>query len=82
MSKKGKWDTDSYEGELHNVLFVSRNKDNVDVENFKERRKAFVSTRTPEQLKADFDFFKNQGQPGETSRFYYSVNARDEKKSS
>lgn len=80
MSKKGKWDTDSYEGELHNVLFVSRNKDNVDVENFKERRKAFVSTRTPEQLKADFDFFKNQGQPGETSRFYCSVNARDEKK--
>lgn len=68
------------DSQLHNVVFTSRNKDNVNVEDFKERTQAFVTTRTPEQLKADFDFFKNQGKPGETSRFYYSVNVRDEKK--
>ena len=36
------------------VLFVSRNKDNKQLENFKERRNAFVTTQTVEQLQSKF----------------------------
>lgn len=32
------------------VLFVSRNKDNKELENFKERREVFLSTKTIDEL--------------------------------
>ena len=32
--------------DLYVVLFISRNKDNKDVENFKERRKSFITTKS------------------------------------
>lgn len=47
MGNYSKWS----KGETNNsdkltvVLFVSRNKDNKDVENYTERRNAFVTTR-------------------------------------
>lgn len=63
--------------DLYVVLFISRNKDNKDVENFKERRKAFITTKTPEELKNTFKHFVEDGVSGEMSRFYYSVNSRD-----
>lgn len=66
--------------DLYVVLFISRNKDNKDVENFKERRKSFITTKSPEELKRTFEHFIKDGVNGEMSRFYYSVNARDANK--
>lgn len=63
--------------DLYVVLFISRNKDNKDIENFKERRKAFITTKTPEELEITFKHFVEDGVDGEMSRFYYSVNSRD-----
>ncbi len=64
------------------VVFVSRNKDNKEVKDFKERRNAFITdlpSDSPELLKK-FNYFVNEGKDGELSRFYYSVNKRDETK--
>jgi hypothetical protein len=63
--------------DLYVVLFISRNKDNKDVENFKERRKSFITTKTPEELNNTFKHFVEDGVDGEMCRFYYSVNSRD-----
>ena len=77
-----KWGIEHSESDLcHVVLFVSRNKDNNregKVENFKERRRAFITDEPfdSERLKKRFDDFVEEGVAGETSRFYYSVNAR------
>ena len=62
------------------VLFVSRNKDNQHLENFHERRNAFVTTQTVEQLQNKFQAFVQSGQIGEMSRMYMSVNPRDNAK--
>lgn len=62
------------------VQFVSRNKDNKDIEGFTQRHNVFL-TREPQdsaKLMEKFKEFCAKGVPGETSRFYYSVNARDE----
>lgn len=78
--KNFKWGTESFnENPIYVVLFVSRNKDNKNIENFKERRESFI-THEPmgsEKLKNRFKEFVNRGQKGEFSRMYYSVNARD-----
>ena len=60
------------------VLWVSRQKDNKDMEGFKERRKSFICTvdmivHYAETFKKTF---VNDGLPGELSRMYISVNAR------
>ena len=65
---------------IHVVLFVSRNKDNRHLENFQERRNTFVTTQTVEQLQSKFEAFLQNGQPGEMSRMYMSVNPRDNAK--
>lgn len=80
--KNYKWNTEHETGELHVVLFTSRNKDNVNVKDFKQRRKAFVTTHVmdSEFLKTEFQHFVETGVEGETSRMYYSVNARDNAK--
>ena len=80
--KNYKWNIEHETGELHIVLFTSRNKDNVDVKNFKQRRTAFVTTYAmdSEFLKIEFQHFVNKGVDGETSRMYYSVNSRDNAK--
>ncbi len=74
-----KWNTvkESTENNLYVVLFVSRNKDNKDIENFKERKKAFISSKTIEELKQDFLIFCSKGLNFEMCRFYISTNARD-----
>lgn len=61
-------------------LFVSRNKDNRNIEDFKERKKSFVTTKSIDDLKSEFNSFVSAGQFGETSRFYISVNNRDNNK--
>ena len=74
-----KWNTtkESTENNLYVVLFVSRNKDNKDIKNFKERKKAFVSSKPIEELKQEFLIFCNKGLDSEMCRFYISTNARD-----
>ena len=61
------------------VFYVSRNKDNREVENFKERKQAFLvpDDYDKEKLMNKFHEFAKKGQPGEMSRFYISVNKRD-----
>ncbi len=62
------------------VLFVSRNKDNKLLVGFKERKKNFLTTKEPEELQKEFNAFVNDGLVGEVSRFYISVNSRDNEK--
>ena len=65
---------------VHVVLFISRNKDNTAVANHKTREKCFI-TREPmdsSELAKQFNNFVNDGQYGEMSRMYYSVNERNE----
>lgn len=73
------------------VMFTSRNKDNKELEGFKQRTKAFLHKRdlgedlnlsdTFEgivlELKEEFLYFVDQGVKGETSRLYISINPRD-----
>lgn len=61
------------------AFFVSRNKDNQNVVRFKERKETHFCKDVYE-LKEKFDKFVNEGQEGETSRLYVSVNDRDEDK--
>ena len=83
MAKNYKWGIKSTnDNPIHVVLFVSRNKDNKDVKDFEERRTSFITNQLMNSgyLATKFDTFVQQGVSGETSRMYYSVNARDYKK--
>ena len=62
---------------VRTVLFRSRNKDNKSVNGFTERYKSFLTRKTPEELNVAFEDFVEEGLSGETSRFYMSVNERD-----
>lgn len=64
------------------IFFVSRNKDNKDIPNFKERKMSFVVNDNYEyyKLMRKFYDFVNKGFVGELSRFYISVNKRDDAK--
>lgn len=78
--KNNKWSVESFSSKpIHVVLFVSRKKDNKEKfgEDFKERRKSFITNKTIEELESTFFSFVAEGREGELSRFYYSVNARD-----
>ena len=68
---------------MYIVNLVSRNKDNKDVPGFVQRNESFFTDEPIDSqiLKNKFDFFVSCGVDGETSRLYYSVNARDTKKS-
>jgi len=60
------------------ILYISRNKDNIGVTNFKERRKAFICTEEKlDYYKRQFYSFADEGVAGETSRMYMSINKRD-----
>ncbi len=81
MSRNHKWNIRSKgTGPARVVLFVSRNKDNKNLEDFKERRRSFVSRKTDDELQDEFRFFCEDSKPGEMCRMYVSVNARDMKK--
>ena len=76
-----KWNSeDVNKEEIWTILFVSRNKDNRDVENFNQRKKSFVSTKKPEDLLKEFEVFVNEGVENEFSRFYVSINSRSNTK--
>src|SRR5699024_6189283 len=73
------------------VMFTSRNKDNKELEGFKQRTKAFLHKRDLEddlnltdtiegvvlELKEEFLYFVDRGVRGETSRMYVSINPRN-----
>lgn len=61
------------------AFFVSRNKDNQNVVGFKERKETHFCKNASE-LEEKFYKFVKEGKKGETSRFYVSVNDRDEDK--
>lgn len=60
------------------VLFVSRNKDNKDLENYEERRMSFITDKESDDkyILNKFNHFVEDGVAGELSRMYFSVNAR------
>lgn len=62
------------------ALFVSRNKDNKHLTDFKERRVSFLTDKTDDELQQEFNEFVQRGMPGEKSRLYLSVNNRDNEK--
>lgn len=61
------------------VLFNSRNKDNKDIENFRQRSKSFLTLYNKDKIFKEFQNFVKEGQAGETSRLYVSVNQVDYK---
>lgn len=80
MAKNFKWGAkSSNDTPIHVVLFVSRNKDNKDIEGFTERRYSFITHQAidSEVLVNQFKAFADSGVVGEMSRMYYSVNARN-----
>ena len=69
------------EDKLYVYMFRSRNKDNKGLENFKERVKTIVDYEYNEdKILIKYDRFVREGLPGEKTRLYKSVNARDEAK--
>lgn len=80
--KNNLWSVESFsEKPIHVVLLVSRKKDNQDIPDFKERRQSFITHKTIRELmNNEFLHFVQDGHFGETSRLYYSVNARDPEK--
>lgn len=67
--------------DLYVYLIRSRNKDNKDVPNFKERAKTIVEYKENEdRVIKEFHRFAADGVPGEQTRLYRSVNSRNEEK--
>lgn len=67
--------------DLYVYLIRSRNKDNKDIPNFKERAKTILGYRENEDKVIDaFKSFAAKGVPGEQTRLYRSVNSRNEEK--
>lgn len=70
-------------------LFVSRNKDNVGVTDFKQRSRSFIlngrlfnteDTKTNDVVTEAFKHFASLGVSGELSRMYMSINTRNKDK--
>lgn len=78
MTSTKSWGIDNQsDDKCYVVLYVSRKKDNNNVDDFVERRKSFICTETKFYKYMDeFTHFVDDGVPGETSRMYVSVNAR------
>lgn len=82
MSKK--WGYKHNNEDFYCVLFMSRNKDNKNVKNFKPRRQSFLINSFDEIYKhrfiQKFLNFRDEGVDGELSRCYISFNLRDASK--
>lgn len=67
--------------DLYVYMICSRNKDNKNVPEFKERCKMILEYRENEdKVIAKFEDFAEKGLPGEKTRLYKSVNSRNEEK--
>ena len=66
---------------LYVYLMRSRNKDNKDIPNFKQRVKTILEYKENEDKVIEaFKSFATKGVPGEQTRLYRSVNSRNEEK--
>ena len=66
---------------LYVYLIRSRNKDNKDIPNFKERVETIIEYKENEdKIIEKFKSFAAKGVPGEQTRLYRSVNSRNEPK--
>lgn len=66
---------------LYVYLICSRNKDNKDIPNFKERAKTILEYKeNGDKVIEAFKSFAAKGLPGEQTRLYRSVNSRNEEK--
>lgn len=66
---------------LYVYLICSRNKDNKDIPNFKERAKTILEYKENEDKVIEiFKDFATKGLPSEQTRLYRSVNSRNEEK--
>lgn len=80
MSNLNKWyKVEEEKTDLRVVSFVSRPKDNTEVEDFVNRKTSFVSTMTDEELVPIFEAWARQGKKNEFSRMYISLNKRNHK---
>lgn len=80
MSNLNKWyKTEKEQTELRVISFVSRPKDNTEVEGFINRKTSFISTMTDEELTPIFEAWAKQGKKNEFSRMYVSLNKRNHK---
>lgn len=80
MSNLNKWyKTEKEQTDLRVISFVSRPKDNTEVEGFVNRKTSFVSTITDEELTPIFEAWDKQGKKNEFSRMYISLNKRNHK---
>ena len=67
--------------DLYVYIIRSRNKDNKDILNFKERIKIILEYKENEdKVNEEFHKFAADGVPGERTRLYRSVNSRNEAK--
>ena len=80
MSNLNKWyKTEKEQTDLRVISFVSRPKDNIEVEDFSSRKTSFISTMTDEELVPIFEAWAKQGKKNEFSRMYVSLNKRNHK---
>lgn len=80
MSNLNKWyKTEKEQTDLRVISFVSRPKDNIEVEDFSSRKTSFISTMTDEELTPIFEAWAKQGKKNEFSRMYVSLNKRNHK---
>lgn len=80
MSNLNKWyKTAEEKTDLRVISFVSRPKDNIEVEGFSSRKTSFISTMTDEELVPIFEAWAKQGKKNEFSRMYVSLNKRNHK---
>ena len=66
--------------DLYVYLICSRNKDNKDIPNFKERIKILECKENEDSVIEAFKSFAVKGVTGEQTRLYRSVNSRNEEK--
>lgn len=80
MSNLNKWyKVEKEKTDLRVISFVSRPKDNTEVEDFINRKTSFISTMTDEELVPIFEAWAKQGKKNEFSRMYVSLNKRNHK---
>lgn len=80
MSNLNKWyKVEEEKTDLRVISFVSRPKDNTEVEGFINRKTSFISTMTDEELVPIFEAWAKQGKKNEFSRMYVSLNKRNHK---
>lgn len=60
----------------HIVMFVSRKKDNKDIEGFKGRNRSFLTDKDVLEHMEEFEDFVQKGLEGEQSRIYVTINSR------